>query len=804
MQQFYSTSTSVVDIEKTSQARQTALLCCLTTPKSELKIKKMDIDKVEQVKQDDALSDGSHSSDDGNEAIEKARKELDSVRKLESEETFEAYRNIVSVLRSSGNDIFAIRTERKAFSKAFPLPPSLWTEWADDELMIASTADDRRFVADDVLRRGIQDYLSVPLCAKLLDLQIQRFQASECSADEVRATFEELKALGATAHFSGGGELWLKFLSFLDAAKASAEEKSAVLQEMRKQPIKLADDENMDMAVDSSKSDALMDVERDPEIKDCIDSCKLFESNLDDAGGNSSAETGKREDNLKMKYIMYAGHLAQRNVKAAQSVWERCIQECFLDSSLWGQYIRFCKEHLSHAEEKRVLQRARRNVPWDLSIWRGLVFNIMRRCEKNLIDSDTASDELMEVLQACHNHVYNSDDWNGAMRLSIAVVMCYSKLKHPSKVREPAFLTLGYNKEGSDEWGHCKFAIAAACIAEGDLDSAEQHMHDVITKRSTELHWWQRCAQLLVVAKCTPEKIRNLFKRGIDKLMSREHVEALGASWIEFEASSSSAGSNYEQIQETIENQLRVLPQTDQARKVRRERKQQKPKESATMGKRKTPETKKRRKVDGIGKPGNPQRATDGANGAAPKTNPSETTEPVSSTPQSITYEPNTVFLNNLTYKATEKEVREKFATCGAIKGIRIPKRGDGAAKGIAYIEFEDDEAVVAALKLHETPILGRQIWVRRSKPPRTQRVRGRGAAVRGGSTRGGMMRGRSRRGRIGFTLEVGETVSSNASRDENEDTVMSDSPANQKAEKVGGEQQKTNEDFRALLSKKT
>lgn len=752
----------------------------------------MEVEKAERGEGSESNSDDSVSSQDHSEEILEAQKQLDNLQ------TFDAYKSLLVALRSARNDIFAIRAHRQAFANSFPLPPSVWIEWADDELRIASSASDRSFVANEVMRRGINDYMSIPLCTKLMNLQLERFQASECTADEVRATFEELKTSGATYHFTGGAELWRSFSRFLDISNASTEEKNLLIAEMQKVPVQFGKNEKMD----STMFDSAHSLKRPAEIDDLILSCETFEEKLCDVEGSPSAEDGNRRDELKVRYVMYAGFLAKINVKAAMSVWERCITEAFLDSSLWLEYAMFCREHLSNVELQHVLQRASRNVPWDLAVWRRIVWCIKHRCETKLISIETASNELTAVVKAVEKHVYSSTDWNGAMRLSIAIIMCYKELKLPSSIKETVFSTLAYNEEGSTQWGHCKFSMASVCIVEGDIQSATKHMEDVLSRRSSEVHWWLRCATLSMMAKCAADVVRGIFKRGVEELKRREDVEVLGASWNEFETGTLSEGMPSEEIQDLIENRQEVLPRVEVKKKQRHERKYNKEDVLVTKGKRNLQESKKRRKVTGSEKIDTLKTATK-SNGAESKPvgsqeivthRQSDTNDDTAAEPKKIQYELNTVFINNLPYKATEQDLLEKFGDCGTVKGVRIPKRGDGAGKGIAYIEFEDNESTLAALKLHETPVLGRPIWVRRSKPPKTQRFR-RAAPVRRGTARG-----RSRRGRSGVRLAIDVGGPSLASNEQIEDAVMTDSTPNQDAGAENGIERKSQNDFRAML----
>lgn len=57
---------------------------------------------------------------------------------------------------------------------------------------------------------------------------------------------------------------------------------------------------------------------------------------------------------------------------------------------------------------------------------------------------------------------------------------------------------------------------------------------------------------------------------------------------------------------------------------------------------------------------------------------------------------------------------------CGNIKEVRIVKeRATGKPKGFAYIDFEDEIALLKALKFNQTELNGQIIVVARSNPPK-------------------------------------------------------------------------------------
>lgn len=85
-------------------------------------------------------------------------------------------------------------------------------------------------------------------------------------------------------------------------------------------------------------------------------------------------------------------------------------------------------------------------------------------------------------------------------------------------------------------------------------------------------------------------------------------------------------------------------------------------------------------------------------------------------------YEGREVFLANLDWSATEKDVKAAFKKYGYIENVRIPKKINGSSKGIGFIVFRDKEAATAALEMNLTMFRNRKLNVAISTPDKTSR----------------------------------------------------------------------------------
>ena len=79
------------------------------------------------------------------------------------------------------------------------------------------------------------------------------------------------------------------------------------------------------------------------------------------------------------------------------------------------------------------------------------------------------------------------------------------------------------------------------------------------------------------------------------------------------------------------------------------------------------------------------------------------------------------VFVGNLSFSATEADLRQHFASCGAIARVKVLSSPDGRSKGAAFVGFDGAAGVDAALRLAGSELLGREIKVNKAgdKPAR-------------------------------------------------------------------------------------
>ena len=82
-----------------------------------------------------------------------------------------------------------------------------------------------------------------------------------------------------------------------------------------------------------------------------------------------------------------------------------------------------------------------------------------------------------------------------------------------------------------------------------------------------------------------------------------------------------------------------------------------------------------------------------------------------------------TVFLNNVSFNATEEQIREHFGKFGTITEVTIVCNNHGKPRGFAYVEFSKEEEAKASVEEDGRVFLGRKLEVKLSVPQDERKV---------------------------------------------------------------------------------
>ena len=105
------------------------------------------------------------------------------------------------------------------------------------------------------------------------------------------------------------------------------------------------------------------------------------------------------------------------------------------------------------------------------------------------------------------------------------------------------------------------------------------------------------------------------------------------------------------------------------------------------------------------------------------------------------------LYVGNLSYNATEEDLRGLFSKFGTIHNVEVIKdRYTGQSKGFAFVEMSTGEEAQKALEVNGSDFLGRNINVSEARP-QERRPGGGSGGFRGGSGGGRHSGGGQRRG---------------------------------------------------------
>ncbi|MCL2924474.1 MAG: RNA-binding protein [Trichodesmium sp. MAG_R04] len=77
------------------------------------------------------------------------------------------------------------------------------------------------------------------------------------------------------------------------------------------------------------------------------------------------------------------------------------------------------------------------------------------------------------------------------------------------------------------------------------------------------------------------------------------------------------------------------------------------------------------------------------------------------------------VYVGNLSYDATEQELKDAFGKYGNVKRVQVPNdRETGRPRGFAFVEMDTEEEETAAINgLDGTELMGRNLKVNKARP---------------------------------------------------------------------------------------
>ncbi|KAL2609096.1 hypothetical protein R1flu_027669 [Riccia fluitans] len=750
------------------------------------------IAKVVENEDEEDESDGESSDSDEEENDETTK----LISQLESDiaankYNYDAYVKLISCLRKCGL-LEKLRSTREAMNVHYPLTPALWREWAQDEARLVARQEDVGAV-EALYERGVQEYQSVMLWLDYFEFMMKQVaDASQVKAEKLgkkRRLFE--RALAAVGlHYTEGGKIWKAFRemenSLLLNLKGSENEAkqvetvrslfhrhltvpSAALAETMneykewemQEGVQIGDESDETAGLPSHVASAYrkalqMSASREP----------LEEKIANDPDG-SAEQLQHYMDYITMEEA--TGEPAR-----IQVIYERTITAFPVNHDVWIRYTQYLEKNLKVASVLRsVYARAVRNCPWVQSLWKNYLLTLERShaneneiaavFQQSLLGGFQTPEEYLDLhltrADGLRRRIMTIEDENEKQRFLALLHDAFDGASQFMSTVFPDYVDRSFQLHAY--WAHTEAHLAK------DLAAARGVWENLIKSCGWMSEVWQGYISMELSLKNIKEA-RSIYRNCYSRRLEGNGTQLMCYAWLRFEREHGTledydrawmkVGPRLAEVQSMQAQQegtaaqpsAQVNASTEHAAKVSRKSKQV-PSDSGT-GKRKRPDDSgfkepkpvlKRSKASEQDEPsqvvpqegksdsaqdvlGDRSKEDGGADQARGK-RPKET--------RKLYHDECTAFLKNLSFEITEDELREFFSDSCGVKEVRLLwDKFKDQPRGLAYVEFEDEESLAAAVAKDGQELGGRIISIARSAP--TKGGRG-GGAVWGG--RGGI-----------------------------------------------------------------
>ncbi|XP_062195601.1 uncharacterized protein LOC133898842 [Phragmites australis] len=723
-------------------------------------------------------SDSSDSDDDGAAGADELR--IQALEQALQEQPLDYETNVqyIQCLRKSGN-IKKLRAAREEMNKYFPLPPKMWQEWAKDEISL-SLSDESFGDVEKLYERGVQEYLSVKLWQDYLDYVEEHDQlVSQCSPSglsKMRDLFERAITAGGL-HVTEGSKLWAAYREYemailITIADGNDEEKAKQVQCIRtlfhrQLSVPLADMESTLAeyksweAEQGNANDPGSDFDGAPsnvvssykKANDMYNARKQYEDQLSNVG---ASEADKLQELLK--YIKFEE--AFGDPARVQVLYERAVSELPVSSDLWMEYTSYLDTTLKVPSVLRsVYHRATRNCTWVGELWVRYLLSLerIRASEEELRHvferavqcSFPTIKEYLDVyltrVDGLRRMISNGLDF----QLIRQTFMDASEFLSPQLGTEELLLLYAY-------WAKLE------CNLGKDLAAARGVWENTLKKSGSALEVWQHYISMEIEMGHVHEA-RSLYKRCYSKRFAGSGSEDICHAWIRFEREHGTL-DDYDLAVKKVTPRLKELSvfkaqleakvevysvrnDTSNANDSSQKRKPNK------MTSKQQPPAKKRKE--------NPPKSTMSSDDQGSKTQSgnhgavevgevsrekveasiemkvdgdSRTGNTSSNESKPYFYNDKcTVFVSNIDLKANEENLRHFFSDIGGVTAIRLLKdKFTKKSRGLAYVDFSDNEHVEAAIKKNRQKLLGKKVSIARSDPSKSKKNREAGPFSKG------------------------------------------------------------------------
>jgi len=715
-------------------------------------------DSDEEMEEKNGDEEEEEESDEDMDDDEFDKETLDTISNLERDISqnpynYSAHTQLIDIL-AKGSDFSRLRSCREQFSKLYPLSPSYWIEWTQDEIKIAASDEDKEMVVG-LFDRGVKDYVSVDLWLEYCQYGIGWIGTQE-GIDNARSVYERsLTACGL--HTGKGSLLWESYREFETAllslqAPPSTPEQTKVYNNQKNRILNLFKRQlrlpflDMDSIFNEYKEFVGGSV--DPNVqreyqkaKEKLKKIQQFEVDVSD-----------KEHSLEV-YKEYLKHeLKEKDPARIQLLYERTLTDHCLDGTIWEEYLAYLDTNLRiETVCLPVYERAVRNCPWSPAIWA----DYMRSLER----FEAEHKVVVQVFEECLAVGFNESP--AYLEVWLAYVDYTRRRTEFGNEEAPSMTELRIifdravehlNSVGGDpECLMLKYYANAEAEHFRNMINARKIWADILLVHPFKSSIWLEAIQFEKIFG-DKKHLRKRFERALEK--THDAPETIAASWLQFEREEGSLEAfdhckkliaiKMGKITSVREKEGRMKQEADYSQQAKIEKKKEKDKEYR-RDKRQQASQEKRSKVavtenklDGFKMP---PPAAPGAKkvfpppGYIPPAGGKTVAPPPGYIPPTESDEPpakrakidessgdgseaklRTVFVSNLDFDVNENKIIEILGSSGNVKEVRLVKHPNGKSKGFAFVEFSSVAEAQAAMKRDNELINGRPVYISECK----------------------------------------------------------------------------------------
>lgn len=736
-------------------------------------------------------SSDSDSDSDSDTASEEQIQALVSQLK-ENPWNYDAHVKCIQLWRKLGN-IEKLRESRQTMDQYFPLSSKMWQEWANDEANLNSSTEAFADI-ERLYERGVNEYLSVPLWCDYLNFVQERDQlVAQCEPDgiqKMRNLYERALA-AAGLHVVHGGKIWEAYREYEQAIfltmedDGDNEEKSKQLNRIRslfhrQLSIPLADLKSTLVnyklwEVDQGNTcDLNSDFDGVPtnvvsayqKAMDMLNARKTYEEQL---SKSDASDTDKLECFMSyMKFEESSGDPAR-----VQILYERAVSTLPLFSELWLSYTIYLDNTLKVPNiVKDVYSRAVRNCSWVGNLWVRYMLSLerLRASEKELSSVFERSiqcvfgsfEEYLDVFLTRVDGLRRMISIEGVKDNELNYCLIRETFQRAAEYFSLEMIRTDDLLHLYDYWARLESTIGE------DILAARGVWENLLKKSGSLLEAWQGYIKMEIGLGHISEA-RSIYKRCYTKRLSGAGSEEICHSWLRFEREYGTL-EDYDLAVKKVTPRLQELDMFKTQQESKRSIPLVSTKENNST-KAKTPQKRKMTKAATNDKQPPPKRRKDAAaelvetssldhieksknlrdtemlDNVNEEALPSEVdnkadksagdSKQMKSKP-TMYKDQCTAYISNISLEAREEHLRKFFEETGGVTAIRILKdKFTGKSRGLAYVDFSDEEHLASAIAKNKQRLLGQKLSIARSDPQQSKKRASASASSSRGRGRG-------------------------------------------------------------------